>query len=801
LNPDYRPNEIGSPFAIGGPGYFTDAAHQNHIHVGFKQEISADWKPPSDVAAAGAPAAAPVATAAAVPGAPVAAAAPGAPPAAAIVSDPNAKKSSQLFLQAVTAKTSSADAKEAASNPSLGFLKAVDPPKASAAAAAPVPAAPTPVADPAAAGQPVAAAAAVDPSAAGDAAAAVAAAAPDAYPGDSAPREQIAAWMAGQAQKRGLPPQLPLMASLVESGMKNVHFGDADSVGFFQMRVGIWNQGAYAGYPDDPKLQVKWFLDQAEAVKRQRLVAGKSVTDPNQFGDWIADVERPAEQYRGRYQLKLGEANGLLSSAPAQPAAAPVAAVAAAPVDPAAAAAGAAALGDVKLPADVLAPVEQAIAAGNAPGPKALAAIQEASKYIGTDYKWGGSTPQTGFDCSGLMQWAYAQSGVQIPRVTYTQIAAANGVEIADRANLKPGDLVFFANAGDVHHVGMFLGGDKFLHAPHTGDVVKVSSLSEPYYASQFAGGRRFDAAAGVAAVPAAAGAAPVASAAAVAPAAPVVPAAPVAAAAAVPGVDPTEVAKAQAAVARDAAEVRRNDSQLFQAITAVESSKEREKSVSMMFLKAIDPSQVKRPAAAAAAVPAQAPAPAPVPDPAAAAPAPAAPPAAPETPAPVADPAPTVAAATPSDGVAAASIDLTSAATDYPGDNASQAELAKWLAKQADKAGLPPELPVMASLVESGVKNLNFGDADSVGFFQMRVGIWNQGAYAGYPDKPELQAKWFIDQALAVKRKAIAGGDANFGKDPAKFGEWIANVERPAEQFRGRYQLRLGEARKLLSS
>ena len=106
-----------------------------------------------------------------------------------------------------------------------------------------------------------------------------------------------------------------------------------------------------------------------------------------------------------------------------------------------------------------------------------------------------------------------------------------------------------------------------------------------------------------------------------------------------------------------------------------------------------------------------------------------------------------------------------------------------------------------MASLVESGVKNLNFGDADSVGFFQMRVGIWNQGAYAGYPDKPELQAKWFIDQALAVKRKAIAGGDANFGKDPAKFGEWIANVEQPAAQYRGRYQLRLGEARKLSAS
>src|SRR4051794_8926652 len=106
-----------------------------------------------------------------------------------------------------------------------------------------------------------------------------------------------------------------------------------------------------------------------------------------------------------------------------------------------------------------------------------------------------------------------------------------------------------------------------------------------------------------------------------------------------------------------------------------------------------------------------------------------------------------------------------------------------------------------MASLVESHVQNLSGGDADSVGFFQMRVGIWNQGEYAGYPEKPELQAKWFIDQALAVKRKAIAAGDPSFGKDPARFGEWIADVERPAEQFRGRYQTRLGEARTLLGS
>ncbi len=104
-----------------------------------------------------------------------------------------------------------------------------------------------------------------------------------------------------------------------------------------------------------------------------------------------------------------------------------------------------------------------------------------------------------------------------------------------------------------------------------------------------------------------------------------------------------------------------------------------------------------------------------------------------------------------------------------------------------------------MAALVESGVRNLNFGDADSVGFFQMRLSIWNQGAYAGYPQNPELQVKWFIDHAVAHKRAQIAAGDRDFGKDPATWGEWIADVERPAEQYRGRYQLRLAEARKLL--
>jgi hypothetical protein len=81
------------------------------------------------------------------------------------------------------------------------------------------------------------------------------------------------------------------MASLVESGLSNLNYGDADSVGFFQMRVGIWNQGDYAGYPDRPELQLGWFLDQAEAVKAQRVARGLPIDDPNAYGEWIADIE------------------------------------------------------------------------------------------------------------------------------------------------------------------------------------------------------------------------------------------------------------------------------------------------------------------------------------------------------------------------------------------------------------------------------------------------------------------------------------------------------------------------------
>jgi hypothetical protein len=139
-------------------------------------------------------------------------------------------------------------------------------------------------------------------------------------------------------------------------------------------------------------------------------------------------------------------------------------------------------------------------------------------------------------------------------------------------------------------------------------------------------------------------------------------------------------------------------------------------------------------------------------------------------------------------------------AAIPYPGDTAPRLQLARWLGAAARAAGLPAELPVMAALADSGLRNRPArSGADSVGFFQMRVGTWNKGEYKGYPTNPQLQVKWFLDSAIAVKMQRYARGEADFGADPSSWGEWVADVERPAAQFRGRYAVQLAAARDLL--
>ena len=101
-------------------------------------------------------------------------------------------------------------------------------------------------------------------------------------------------------------------------------------------------------------------------------------------------------------------------------------------------------------------------------------AVQLAKSKLGCKYVWGATGPNT-FDCSGLMYWVAKKLGKSIPRTSKEQ--SRSGMPVS-KANLLPGDLVFFANKNGVHHVGMFIGGGQFIHSPQTGDVVKISKLS-----------------------------------------------------------------------------------------------------------------------------------------------------------------------------------------------------------------------------------------------------------------------------------------------------------------------------------
>ncbi|WP_460351820.1 C40 family peptidase [Actinoallomurus acanthiterrae] len=116
---------------------------------------------------------------------------------------------------------------------------------------------------------------------------------------------------------------------------------------------------------------------------------------------------------------------------------------------------------------------------GSATG-KARTVLVWAYSKCGVPYLYGGNGPR--YDCSGFTMKAYAEAGVSIPRVVPDQY---NATQRVSRANLSPGDLVFFDNLG---HVGIYVGGGKFIHSPHTGSYVKIDSLSNPWYSSHYVG-------------------------------------------------------------------------------------------------------------------------------------------------------------------------------------------------------------------------------------------------------------------------------------------------------------------------
>jgi cell wall-associated NlpC family hydrolase len=128
-------------------------------------------------------------------------------------------------------------------------------------------------------------------------------------------------------------------------------------------------------------------------------------------------------------------------------------------------------------------------ASSNRPGDRdysatiARAAARFALRFRGVPYVWGASSP-AGFDCSGLTRYVYDHFGFDLPHSTYGQWAAGRHIP---QSKLRPGDLVFFGTG----HVGLWLGHGRFIHAPHTGEVVSVTRLAQSWYAANYSGAVR----------------------------------------------------------------------------------------------------------------------------------------------------------------------------------------------------------------------------------------------------------------------------------------------------------------------
>ncbi|UCE88288.1 MAG: C40 family peptidase [Pseudomonadota bacterium] len=117
------------------------------------------------------------------------------------------------------------------------------------------------------------------------------------------------------------------------------------------------------------------------------------------------------------------------------------------------------------------------------------AVVSVANHMLGVPYRYGGRSPRSGFDCSGLVYYSHHQAGIELPRTTQDQFRHTRPVK---RGNLRRGDLVFFRIKGRaVSHVGIYLGDRQFIHAPSSGKRVSVASLDNPYWQKRFVRGGR----------------------------------------------------------------------------------------------------------------------------------------------------------------------------------------------------------------------------------------------------------------------------------------------------------------------
>ena len=116
--------------------------------------------------------------------------------------------------------------------------------------------------------------------------------------------------------------------------------------------------------------------------------------------------------------------------------------------------------------------------------------LSRAVNVLGTPYRWGGSSPSKGFDCSGLVKYAFNDATFDLPR-TSNAMASGHGEKV-ERKDLKPGDLIFFnIKSRRVNHVAIYLGNDRFIHAPRRGKAVSIDTLNKPYWEQHYVVAKR----------------------------------------------------------------------------------------------------------------------------------------------------------------------------------------------------------------------------------------------------------------------------------------------------------------------
>jgi hypothetical protein len=260
----------------------------------------------------------------------------------------------------------------------------------------------------------------------------------------------------------GLPARgqvVALATAMTESGLRNLSYGDRDSLGLFQQRPSAgWGTPAQIMDPVYAATRFYRALEQVPGWEALPITVAAQQVQRSAFPD--------------RYAAWEGLATALVASM--------------AGTDTACAALSS----DTPLPGDVAGALPPGFTLPAGTPLPVVTAITWALGQLGTPYQWGGScTDPHGpvaskrCDCSSLVQQAYRSAGVSLTRTTYTQIR--EGIAVPDPAQLRPGDLIFLPG-----HVGLYLGSGLVIHAPHTGDVVKISAL-QPYWTSHFVTARR----------------------------------------------------------------------------------------------------------------------------------------------------------------------------------------------------------------------------------------------------------------------------------------------------------------------